>query len=422
MRALIRFCVRNPFITLVLTAFALAWGWNAWSSKTVDAIPDISENQTVVLTEWPGRSPQDIEDQITYPLATTLAGVKGVKEIRGLSGFGFSQIFVIFDEEIRFFSKGRIDDFYEARTRVLEKLASIQKDLPDGVVPELGPDATALGQVFWYTVEGPYDLATLRSVQDWVVRYELQTVSGVAEVASAGGMVREYQVDVDPNRLRHYGVGLMSVSRAISGSNLDVGAKTIEAGGLEYIVRGLGFIKNVRDIEETVVGMTTPNGFIPAAGMSMSGRKRSRSADATRSSTDEIPHSPVRVRDVADVRIGPAFRRGALADDRTEQVGGVVVMRFGANPRDVIADIRKAVLRMNDPSSGVLPDGVRIVPFYDRTQLIDETVNTLETALVEELWITIAVVLLFLLHMRSSLIIASTLPIAVLIAFIAMET
>ncbi|MHC4847015.1 MAG: efflux RND transporter permease subunit [Planctomycetota bacterium] len=418
---MIRFCIRNPFITLVLTAFALLWGWNAWSGKTVDAIPDISENQTVVLTEWPGRSPQDVEDQITYPLATRLAGVKGVKEIRGLSGFGFSQIYVVFEEEIRFFNSGRIDDFYEARTRVLEKLASLQKDLPEGVVPELGPDATALGQVFWYTVEGPHDLVTLRSVQDWIVRYELQTVPGVAEVASAGGMVREYQVDVDPNRLRHYGIGLLDVSRAIRGSNVDVGAKTIEAGGLEYIVRGLGFIKGVDDIEETVVGVTTPGGFVPAAGMPMTRMKPGTPGQTTLPSTDEIPHSPVRVRDVADVRIGPAFRRGALADDRTEQVGGVVVMRFGANPRDVIADIRRAVMRMNDPANGVLPEGVRVVPFYDRTQLIEDTVETLETALMEELWITIAVVLLFLLHLRSSLIIASTLPIAVLLAFIAME-
>ena len=248
MATLVRFCVRNPFITLVIVGLALVWGGSAWSNKTVDAIPDISENQTVVVTDWPGRSPQDVEDQITYPLATKLAGVKGVKEIRGLSGFGFSQVYIVFEEEIRFSMKGMVEDFYEARTRVLEKLASIQKELPAGVVPELGPDATALGQVFWYTVEGPHDLATLRSVQDWVVRYELQTVPGVAEVASVGGMVREYQVDVDPNRLRHYGVGLMEIVKALRESNLDVGAKTIESSGMEYIVRGLGFIKSLSDI------------------------------------------------------------------------------------------------------------------------------------------------------------------------------
>jgi Cu(I)/Ag(I) efflux system membrane protein CusA/SilA len=416
MRALVRFCVRNPFVTLALLVLALGWGWSAWNRKTVDAIPDISENQTVVLTEWAGRSPEDVEDQITYPLAAGLSGVKDVKEIRGLSGFGFSQIYVVFEEDIRFTSTGLIDDFYEARTRVLEKLSSLQAQLPEGVVPELGPDATALGQVFWYTVEGPHDLATLRSLQDWTVRYELQAVPGVAEVASVGGMVREYQVDVDPNRLRHYGVGLMDVVRALRTTNRDVGAKTIESSGLEYVVRGLGFIEDVHDIEETVVGVTTRQGFVPAAGRAM---RSGASSTATRDET--LPHSPLRVRDVAEVRIGPAFRRGALADDRAERVGGVVVMRFGANPREVIERVREAVRRLNDPANGMLPAGVRIQPFYDRTQLIDETVETLESALLQELWITVLVVVLFLLHLRSSLIIAATLPVAVLLAFIAMD-
>ncbi|MHC4861266.1 MAG: efflux RND transporter permease subunit, partial [Planctomycetota bacterium] len=402
MSRLVRYCVRNPFIVLALTALAIVWGASAWRKKTVDAIPDISENQTIVIAEWPGQSPQDVEDQVTYPLSTQLAGVKGVKEIRGLSGFGFSQIYVVFEEDIRFFSKGLVEDFYEARTRVLEKLASVQKDLPEGVVPELGPDATALGQVFWYTVEGPYDLTTLRSVQDFVVRYELQTLPGVAEVASVGGMVREYQVDVDPNRLRHHGVGVMDVVRAIRRGNLDVGAKTIEAAGMEYVVRGLGFLEGVEDVEEVVVR--------PA-------RSVERGADAPAGR-----HNPVRVRDVADVRIGPEFRRGALADDRGEKVGGVVVMRFGENPRDVIAGVRRAIRRLNDPATGALPEGVSVTPFYDRTQLIDETVETLEDALLAELLITVLVVSLFLLHLRSSLIIAATLPIAVLIAFIAMET
>ncbi|MEN8150122.1 MAG: efflux RND transporter permease subunit [Planctomycetota bacterium] len=389
MTSLVSFTIRNPFITLALTALLVVWGWSAWRGKTVDAIPDISENQTIVQTEWPGRSPQDVEDQITYPLSTALAGVKGVKEIRGLSGFGFSQLYVVFEEDLRFFSKGLVDDFYEARTRVLEKLASVGDQLPDGVVPELGPDATALGQVFWYTVEGPADAATLRGVQDFVVRYELQTVPGVAEVASVGGMVREYQVDVDPNRLRHHDVGVLDVVRALRESNFDVGAKTIETAGMESIVRGLGFLTGIGDIEEVVVA------------------------------TD--PHTPVRVRDVADVGIGPAFRRGALADHRREQVGGVVTMRFGANPRDVIRGVRERVLFLNDPANGLLPEGVRVIPFYDRTQLIDETVATLEHALMLELWITILVVVLFLLHLRSSLIIAATLPIAVLLSFIAMS-
>jgi Cu(I)/Ag(I) efflux system membrane protein CusA/SilA len=424
MNALVRFCVRNPFVTLAVTALFVAWGWSAWADKTVDAIPDISENQTVVVTEWPGRSPQDVEDQVTYPLASQLAGVKGVKEIRGLSGFGFSQIYVVFEDRLRLFSSGLVEDFYEARTRVLEKLASVQKDLPEGVVPELGPDATALGQVFWYTVEGPHDLAALRSVQDWLVRRDLQTVPGVAEVSSVGGMVREYQVDVDPNRLRYYGVGVMDVVRAIRGSNVDVGAKTIEAAGMEFVVRGLGFIKSVRDVEEVVVGVATRQGFVPAAGMGMGGGRRGQDdrAGVARPADVERSHTPIHVHDVADVRIGPAFRRGALADDRMERAGGVVVMRFGANPRDVIAAVRERVTALNDPANGALPEGVRIVPFYDRTQLIDETVETLETALLDELWITLLVVVVFLLHLRSSLVIAATLPIAVLMAFVAMQT
>lgn len=437
MSGLVRFCIRNPFITLVLAALALTWGWVAWNTKTVDAIPDISENQTVVSAEWPGRSPQDMEDQVTYPLASALEGVKGVKEVRGVSGFGFSRIYVVFEDRIRFFSKGAVDDFYEGRTRVLEKLASVQKILPEGVVPELGPDATALGQVFWYTIDGPHDLATLRSIQDWIVRYDLQTVPGVAEVAAAGGMVREYQVDVDPNLLRHYDVGVMDVVRAIRGSNVDVGAKTIEASGMEYIVRGLGFLKGVRDVEEVVVGVATPAGFVPAASMgSMAGAMNGDrtmamdmegvpplrgAGDPSPSLPDhtDLPHAPIRVRDVASVTVGPAFRRGVLADERHERAGGVVTMRFGANPRDVIAALRERILALN--TSGALPEGVRITPFYDRTQLIEETVATLEHALIDELWITVLVVVVFLLHLRSSLIIAATLPIAVLISFIAME-
>ncbi len=438
MTALVRFCIRNPFITLVVTAMLVVWGAMAWNDKTVDAIPDISENQTVVVTEWPGRSPQDVEDQITYPLASKLAGVRGVKQVRGLSGFGFSQIYVVLEDQQRLFAGGVVDDFYEGRTRVLEKLASVQKELPAGVVPELGPDATALGQVFWYSVEGPHDLATLRSVQDWVIRYDLQTVRGVAEVSSIGGVVREYQVDVDPNRLRHYDVGVMDVVAAIRGANIDVGAKTIEAAGMEYVVRGLGFIKNVGDIEEVIVGVATPSGFVPAAGMGMApgmggggmlgdgmaGAPALRGTgmpDAEQPDDDDLAHRPIRVRDIADVRIGPAFKRGTLADDRTELAGGVVVMRFGENPRDVIAKIRERVVFLNDPANGAMPEGVRIVPFYDRTQLIDDTVHTLETALLDELWITILVVIVFLLHLRSSLIIASTLPIAVLMSFIAMD-
>jgi copper/silver efflux system protein len=408
--SLIRFCVRNPVVVLVLTAALLGIGIDSWNDKTVDAIPDISENQVIVVTRWPGRSPEDVEDQITYPLSTQLAGVRGVKEIRSLSGFGFSQVYVVFDEPIRLLPSSAIADFYESRTRVLEKLSSVRSMLPEGVNPELGPDATALGQIFMYTVDGPYDLATLRSLQDFVVRYELQSVAGVSEVASVGGMVREYQVDVNPEDLRHYGAGMNDIVRGIRLANLDVGAKTIENGGVETIVRGLGFIKGVRDVEDVVIGTMTPRGFMPTA-MRMNQGSEALAAN----------HRPLLVRDVATVRLGPAFRRGALADGKRERVGGVVAMRFGENPRDVIAGVRESILRLNDPEVGILPEGVRVSPFYDRTQLIEETTDTLEVALREELIITVVVVLLFLFHFRTSLIIAATLPLAVLISFVAMR-
>lgn len=424
----IRFAVRNPVISLALFAAALALGYRAWTGKTVDAIPDISENQVVVVAEWPGRSPQDVEDQVTYPLSTALAGVRGVREVRSLSGFGFSQVYVIFQEELRLFQKGAVDDFYQSRTRVLEKLPSLAAELPEGVVPELGPDATALGQVFWYTVDGPLDLASLRSLQDYVVRFELQAVPGVAEVASAGGMVRQYQVDVDPDKLRYYGASILDVVRAIRRANLDVGAKTLEHAGSETLLRGLGFIRRLQDVEELPVGFMTRGGFVPAAGGMAAGMPPDGSAGmpdgglaATPGTSEPLPHRPLLVRDLARVELGPEFRRGALADGAGERVGGVVVMRFGENPRDVIAGVREAVLRLNDPASGLLPEGVRVSPFYDRTQLIEETTRTLESALAQELLITLVVVLLFLLHLRSSLIVAVSLPLAVLLAFVLME-
>ena len=352
-------------------------GWAALQATPVDAIPDISENQTIVFTRWDGRSPQDVENQITNPLATKLRGVPNVKEVRGLSGFGFSQIYVVFEDNT---------PFYWARTRVLERLATARAGLPEGAEPELGPDATPLGQVFWYTVEGEgYDLATLRSLQDYTIKYALQAAPGVAEVASVGGYVRQYQIDVDPSRLAHHNVTVADVRRALAEANLDVGAKTLERGGMELVIRGLGFIKGVDDIKALTV-----------------------------KSTDGVP---LRIEHVATVTPGPDFRRGALADERGEQVGGVVTMRFGENPRKVIEGVKKAIERL-EPA---LPDGVRIVSFYDRTHLVDETMGTLRTALFEEMLITLVIILLFLLNARASLIVAVTLPIAVLAAFIAMR-
>ncbi len=361
----------------------------------VDAIPDLGENQQIVFTEWAGRSPQDVEDQVTYPLSVALLGVPRVKTLRSSSMFGFSTLYVIFDEGV---------DFYWARARLLEKLAALPpQTLPEGLRPALGPDATALGQVFWYTLEGQdeqgqptggWDPQELRTIQDWYLRYSLAAVPGVAEVASVGGFVKEYQVDVDPDALRAAGVTLEELIRALRDSNLDVGARTMEFNRVEYVVRGLGFVRSVEDLEETVV----------------------RARDG----------SPLRVGDVAQVRLGPALRRGALDDEGAEAVGGVVVVRHGENPLEVIGRIHQ---RLQDISAGlpsrVLPDGrtskLRVVPFYDRSGLILETLGTLKQALSEEILVTILVVLALMLHLRSSLLISSLLPLAVLMAFLAMR-
>jgi copper/silver efflux system protein len=361
----------------------------------VDAIPDVGENQQIVFTEWPGRSPRDVEDQITYPLTTALLGISGVRTVRSSSAFGFSMIFVIFDDDV---------EFYWSRSRVLEKVASLAPGtVPEGVVPTLGPDATALGQIFWYTLEGQdadgnvvggWDLDELRAIQDWTVRYALQGVDGVAEVASIGGHVREYQVDLDPEAMRAHGVMLSEVAAAVRESNLDAGARTLEINGVEYIVRGLGFIRSLEDLEQAVV--TSREG------------------------------TPIRVRDVARVTLGPALRAGALDDEGAPAVGGVVVARFQENPLTTIHAVKE---RIGQISAGlprrVLEDGtvsqVTIVPFYDRTELIYETLGTLSTALAQQILITIIVVLVMLRNLRSSLLITSVLPLGVLAAFVAMK-
>ena len=301
--ALIRAAVKNPVVTLVATAGAMGWGWFAWSNKSIDAIPDISENQVIVQVEWPGRSPQDVEDQVTFPLSTAMAGVRGVEEVRSLSGFGFSQVYVVFEERLRMFADNALADFYDSRTRVLEKLASMKGELPEGVVPELGPDATGLGQVFWYTIDGPLDLASLRSLQDFVVRYELQTVPGVAEVASVGGMPRQYQVDVDPDALRHFGVSIADVQRALHRANMDVGAKTVEQAGSEHVLRGIGFLRSLADVEDTPLGLMTARGFLPVGAPGMRDRARSDATPGEEGGPQDgsMGHRPLLVRDVARV-------------------------------------------------------------------------------------------------------------------------
>ncbi|MEO0115067.1 MAG: CusA/CzcA family heavy metal efflux RND transporter [candidate division WOR-3 bacterium] len=373
---LIDLCLKNRFVVLVIFGIVVIWSWYAINRVPVDAIPDIGENQQIVFVDWPGRDAKTIENQITYPLTTLLQGIPGVKTIRASSEFGFSIVYIIFRDWI---------NFYWARSRIIEKLQQANKFLPEGVTPVLGPDATGLGQVFWYTVEGEgYNLAELRSIQDWYIRYQLQSVEGVSEVASVGGFVKQYQIDINPLKLANYGVDFMTVYNAVRNSNIDVGAKVIEQAGMEFIIRGVGFIKTVDDIKNIAVG-------------SFNG-------------------TPLFLSDVATVQIGPEFRRGALDKGGKEVVGGVVTVRYKENPLTVIRRVKQ---RIKEIESG-LPQGVKIIPFYDRTELIHRTINTLRDTLILEIAICILVVFIFLNHFWSSLIVSISLPIAVGISFIVM--
>ncbi len=354
----------------------------AINNARVDAIPDIGENQQIVFTQWSGRSPKDIEEQITYPLSILLQGIPGIDRVRGTSAFGFSTVYIIFKDDV---------DFYWSRSRVLEKLATAKSFLPQGVVPTMGPDATGLGQVFWYTLENDHDsphpksLQELRSIQDFYVRYLLQSTQGVSEVASIGGFVKEYQVDVDPNKIFAFDIHFPQIIKAIKNSNIDVGAEVIEEGDREMIVRGIGFFKSISDIEEVVVAVK----------------------DGT----------PIRVKDLASVQIGPAFRRGALDKDGQEVVGGIVTMRFGENPKNVIERVKNKLKTIEDG----LPKGVKIIPFYDRSILVEKTMATVYSALTEEIIITMVVIMAFLLHFKSSILVSLTLPFGVGISFILMN-
>jgi Cu(I)/Ag(I) efflux system membrane protein CusA/SilA len=363
---------------LVIAAFTLIaiWGFVSMRKTPIDAIPDIGEMQVIVYADWPGRSPKDVEDQVIYPLTSGLMGTPGVKVVRSTSAFGFGLVNMIFKEGV---------DFYWARTRVLERLGIAKKDVPPDAEVTLGPDATALGQIFWYTVEGEgYDLAQLRSIQDWYIRYQLTGIDGVAEVAAVGGYVKQYQIDIDPNKLISHNVKIHQVINAVQNSNIDVGAKVFEESGMEFIVRGVGFIKNILDIENIVIA--SANGV------------------------------PVYVGNIAKVTTGPEFRRGALDKEGGEAVGAVVNMRYGENPLEVIKRIKA---KISELSKG-LPKGIKIVPFYDRTGLILRSINTLKSALTQEILVTIFVIAVFLLHFRASIIISMVLPIGVLISFILM--
>lgn len=380
---IIGWCLNNRFLVILFTLAAMAVGWYCLRHTPVDAIPDIGEKQVIVYADWPGRDPKVVEDQVTFPLTVGLQGTPGVRSIRSMSGFGFSMVFVIFQDSI---------DYYWARSRVLERLTVAGGKLPKEVTPVMGPDATALGQVFWFTLEADgADLAQLRSLQDWYVRYQLQSVEGVSEVATLGGFVKQYQVDVDPDKLRAHRVMLPEVYEAVRKSNIDVGAKVVERNGVEFFVRGAGFVKSVSDVENIVI-------------------RQERG-------------TPIFVKNVATVQLGPDFRRGLLDNAGREAVGGVVLMRFGENPLEVIGRLKERIKEI-EPGLIVLADGrqvpVKIVPFYDRSVIIHETMDTLTEALTEEALVVAVIVLIFLLHVRSTLTILPTLPLSVLISYIVM--
>ena len=402
----IKFLIENKLVAVLLLALFVGMGvvnapfsWDTGmlpsNPVAVDAIPDIGENQQIVYTQWEGRSPQDIEDQITYPLTTSLLGIPGVKTIRSSSMFGFSSIYIIFEEDV---------EFYWSRSRILEKLNSLPAGLlPENVNPSLGPDATGLGQVYWYTLEGRdkdgnvtggWDLHELRSIQDYYVKYALSSASGVSEVASIGGYIQEYQIDVKPELMRQYNISLSQIVKAVKESNKDIGAQTMEINQAEYLVRGLGYIKSVADIEDAVV--TSEN------------------------------YTAIRIKDIANVSLGPAPRRGILDKEGAEVVGGVVTARYGANPMEVINNVKdkleelKAGLPSKELSDGTISQ-LTVVPFYDRSELIQETLDTLDEALSLEILITIFVIIVMVFNLRASILISGLLPVAVLMVFIAMK-
>jgi len=395
---LITFIFLITFVVLGLVFMPFHWKSDFFPRDpiAVDAIPDIGENQQIVATEWMGRSPKDIQDQVTYPLTTALLGIPGVQTIRSTSMFGMSFIYIIFKDNV---------EFYWSRSRILEKLNSLPAGtLPSGVQPTLGPDATALGQIYWYTLEGRnpqtgqpnggWDPQELRTIQDFYVKYGLTTAEGVSEVASVGGFIKEYQIDLNPEALKAFNVSAMDVMNAVRKSNLDIGAETIELNNVEYIIRGLGYVKNLDDLEISVVAVRN--------------------------------NVPVRIKDVANVAFGPATRRGGLDKAGSEAVGAVVVARYGSNPMDVINNVKEKIkeLEAGMPQK-TLPDGtvskVTIVPFYDRTGLIKETIGTLESALSHEILISIIVIIILVMNLKASLIVAELLPIGVLMTFILMR-
>src|SRR3984893_4645398 len=377
---IIDWCAANRFLVFTGTVILTVWGIWAMTRTPLDAVPDISDVQVIVSTEWMGRSPDLIEDQITYPIVTSLISTPGVKAVRGFTDFGISYVYVIFQDGT---------NMYWARSRVVEYLQGIRGQLPEGVNPVIGPDATGVGWVFEYALvdeTGQHNLAELRGFQDWHLRYWLAWIPGVAEVASLGGFVKQYQVNVDPNKLAAFNVGIRDVVSAIKASNNDVEGRLLEFSGREYMVRGRGYLKSLDDIENVSLG-ASPQGV------------------------------SIRVRDVAQVKIGPDIRRGvAELDGKGEVVGGIIVMRFGEN---ALAVIDRVKAKMKEVQTS-LPEGVRIIPTYDRSWLIGDSINTLRHTLIEEAVVVSLVILLFLFHFKSALVPIVTLPIAVLASFIPM--
>jgi len=372
---LIEFSLRNRFIVLLISVGLLTWGIFSINKNPIDAIPDLSENQVIVFTEWMGRSPQVIEDQVTYPLVSNLQGIPKVKNIRGTSMFGMSFVYIIFEEDV---------DVYWARTRVLERLNYAQRLLPEGITPTLGPDGTGVGHVFWYTLDAKkMDLGEQRALQDWYIKFALQTVSGVSEVASFGGFEKQYQIVIDPVKLQFYNLSMMDIMKQVKAGNNDVGGRKFEMSDMAYIIRGLGYIKNREDVENISVSNT--NGI------------------------------PIRVKDIGSVQMGSDLRLGIFDENgEGEAVGGIVVMRYGENAERVITAVKE---KMKDVEKG-LPEGVTFKIAYDRSTLIEAAIKTIKTKLLEEIIIVCIIVILFLFHWRSALSIIIQIPITIAVSFI----
>ncbi|MBS1538363.1 MAG: efflux RND transporter permease subunit [Bacteroidetes bacterium] len=372
---LISFSLRNRIIVLLISAFMFGWGIYEVMHNPVDAIPDLSENQVIVFTEWMGRSPQIIEDQITYPLVSNLQGIPKIKSIRGTSMFGMSFVYIIFEENV---------DIYWARTRVTERLSFAQKLLPEGIIPTLGPDGTGVGHIFWYTLDAKgYDLGEQRALQDWYIKFALQTVKGVSEVASFGGFQKQYQIVIDPIKLNYYNLSMMDVLKSVKANNNDVGGRKFEMSDKSYIVRGLGYIKSIEEIEN--ISLSTSNNV------------------------------PIRIKDVGAVQMGGDIRYGIFDENgEGEKVGGIVVMRYNENADAVIKSVK---VKMEEVEKG-LPEGVKFHVAYDRSELIEEAISSVKGTLIEVFISVSIIVLLFLFHWRSALIILIQIPIAVASSFI----